>query len=156
MPSAGGTVPLGSLPIEQLEKLQTDLQREVDLLTGSLAQRNEALQRLAASKENARSVAQMTVGDQIMVPLTGSVYVPGNICDITKVLIDIGTGFFVEKTPEAAEKFFTRRAAVVKEETEKASSAHTLKRQQLEAVNAVLQRKVVEAQRKNLAAARAQ
>lgn len=123
------------------------------MLTASLAQRNEALQRLSASKENASVVAGMNNGDQVMVPLTGSIYVPGNISDVSKVLVDIGTGYYVEKTPAAAEKFFLRRATLLKDETEKASNAHTLKRQQLEAVNAVLQRKVVEAQRANSAGA---
>lgn len=109
---------------------------------------------MTASKEHARDVGTMSVGDPVMVPLTGSVYVPGAMADTSKVLVDIGTGFFVEKTPEAAEKFFARRAAVVKEESDKASSSHTVKRQQLEAVNAVLQKKVAEAQRMNAAAKR--
>jgi len=84
-----------------------------------------------------------------MVPLTSSIYVPGKLKDCKKVLIDIGTGFFVEKTPAAAETHFARRASLLKEETDKATQVHTQKRQQLEAVTAVLQRKVADAEKKN-------
>lgn len=33
---------------------------------------------------------------QILVPLTGSMYVPGTIKDADNVIIDIGTGYYVE------------------------------------------------------------
>lgn len=32
-----------------------------------------------------------------MVPLTGSIYVPGTITDTENVIIDIGTGYYAEK-----------------------------------------------------------
>ena len=35
--------------------------------------------------------------DQILVPLTSSLYVKGKLEDREKVLVDVGTGFFVEK-----------------------------------------------------------
>ena len=31
-----------------------------------------------------------------MVPLTTSLYVPGVVGDISKVLVDVGTGYFIE------------------------------------------------------------
>lgn len=141
---AGGTVALGSLPPEQLERLQSDLQREVEMISTSLSQLSNAVARLASSKENAVQIGGMTEGRAVMVPLTSSIYVPGHIADTSKVLIDIGTGFFVEKSPEAAEKHFAKRATLLKEEAEKATQVHTQKRQQLEAVSAVLQRKTTE------------
>lgn len=33
----------------------------------------------------------------MLVPLTTSLYVPGTIADTDKVIVDVGTGFFVEK-----------------------------------------------------------
>lgn len=143
---------LGSLPPEQLERLQGDLQREVEMITSSLSQLSNAVARLTASKENAAQVAGMVDGREVMVPLTSSIYVPGRIADTKKVLIDIGTGFFVEKSPAAAEKHFARRATLLKEEADKATQVHTQKRQQLEAVSAVLQRKTAELAMQNRAA----
>lgn len=114
------------------------------MISASLAQLSNAVQRLTASKENAAQVGKMVSGKDIMVPLTGSIYVPGKLGSTEKVLIDIGTGFFIEKTPAAAEKHFSKRASLLKEEQDKATQAHTQKRQQLEAVSAVLQRKTAE------------
>lgn len=124
--------------------MQSDLQREVELISASLAQLSNAVQRLTASKDNASQIGRMTKGKQIMVPLTSAIYVPGTLTDVSKVLIDIGTGFYVEKTPNEAERYFARRATLLKEEQDKATQVHTQKRQQLEAVSAVLQRKTAE------------
>ena len=33
----------------------------------------------------------------ILVPLTSSLYVPGTLADVKKVVVDIGTGYYVEK-----------------------------------------------------------
>lgn len=140
----GGTIPLGNLQPKQLERLQADLQREVEVISASLAQLSNAVQRLTASKENASQLGKLNNGKEILVPLTSAIYVPGNLSDVTKVLIDIGTGFYVEKTPAEAERYFSKRATLLKEEQDKTTQLHTQKRQQLEAVSAVLQRKTAE------------
>lgn len=36
-------------------------------------------------------------GAHILVPLTTSLYVPGTLADKEKVIVDVGTGFYVEK-----------------------------------------------------------
>jgi prefoldin alpha subunit len=36
-------------------------------------------------------------GDEILVPLTSSLYVKGKLADREKVIVDVGTGFYVEK-----------------------------------------------------------
>lgn len=33
----------------------------------------------------------------MLIPLTSSVYVPGKMADIGKVMVDVGTGYFMEK-----------------------------------------------------------
>lgn len=37
------------------------------------------------------------VGKPILVPLTTSLYVPGKLADTENVIVDVGTGFYVEK-----------------------------------------------------------
>ena len=37
------------------------------------------------------------VDTDMLVPLTASLYVPGKLADIQKVVVDIGTGYFAEK-----------------------------------------------------------
>lgn len=33
----------------------------------------------------------------ILVPLTNSLYVPGKLCDLENVIVDVGTGYYVKK-----------------------------------------------------------
>lgn len=35
-------------------------------------------------------------GKKMLVPLTASLYVPGTLDDANKVLVDVGTGYFIE------------------------------------------------------------
>lgn len=37
----------------------------------------------------------------ILVPLTSSLYVPGTLADSENVIVDVGTGFYVEKVRRA-------------------------------------------------------
>ena len=39
----------------------------------------------------------MLLGKPILVPLTTSLYVPGKLADTENVIVDVGTGFYVEK-----------------------------------------------------------
>ncbi|KAL9600132.1 MAG: hypothetical protein Q9219_003388 [cf. Caloplaca sp. 3 TL-2023] len=48
-------------------------------------------------------------GTPILVPLTPSLYVPGKLASTETVLVDVGTGFYVEKTPPAARTFYTSK-----------------------------------------------
>jgi prefoldin alpha subunit len=42
----------------------------------------------------------------LLVPLTSSLYVPGKLASTSHVLVDVGTGFYVEKTTDDALTFY--------------------------------------------------
>jgi prefoldin alpha subunit len=42
------------------------------------------------------------LGKPILVPLTTSLYVPGTLADPDNVIVDVGTGFYVEKVGRAS------------------------------------------------------
>ena len=52
-------------------------------------------------------------------PLTGSMYVPGLLTQPEKVVVDIGTGYYVEKDSTAAQEYFTRKVKFVTENMER-------------------------------------
>lgn len=62
---------------------------------------------------------KFSLGKEILVPLTGSMYVPGKLVDTEKVLIDIGTGYFAEVNVQQAKEYFKRRVVYVTEQMEK-------------------------------------
>ena len=43
------------------------------------------------------SLIVVVLDKPILVPLTTSLYVPGTLADTSNVIVDVGTGFYVEK-----------------------------------------------------------
>ena len=63
-------------------------------------------------QESGESMARMSPeaeGKDILVPLTGSMYVPGTLVEPEKVIVDVGTGYYVEKDISAAKDYFQRK-----------------------------------------------
>lgn len=48
-------------------------------------------------------------GKKLLVPLSGSLYVPGTIKDSNKFMVDVGTGYYVDKTAEDAIEFYQKK-----------------------------------------------
>jgi prefoldin alpha subunit len=51
-----------------------------------------------------------------LIPLTSSMYCPGRVKDIDSFIVDIGTGYYVEKDRESAKDYFKRRVDFVGEQ----------------------------------------
>ena len=49
---------------------------------------------------------QCSLDKPILVPLTSSLYVPGTLADTEHVIVDVGTGFYVEKSTKDADVFY--------------------------------------------------
>lgn len=45
----------------------------------------------------------------LQVPLTQSLYVPGNVVEADKMLVDVGTGYYVEKDQKKTAEFLERK-----------------------------------------------
>ncbi|KAJ5587633.1 uncharacterized protein N7459_003398 [Penicillium hispanicum] len=107
-----GTVNLATLSVPQLRALQTRLTSELEHLTSSHAKLRAAQ---AKFRDCVRSINDGVTGseqkgtngrEEILVPLTSSLYVKGRLTDREKVLVDVGTGFYVEKTAAKAIAFY--------------------------------------------------
>ncbi|KAK1714721.1 prefoldin, partial [Colletotrichum lupini] len=100
-------VNLETLDTQQLSQVKKQLEEELEHLTNSFAQLHSAQSRF---KECLRCVkARPGAGDgdkSVLVPLTNSLYVRGELSDPKHVIVDVGTGFYVEKDTESAERFY--------------------------------------------------
>ncbi|KHJ33095.1 putative prefoldin subunit domain containing protein [Erysiphe necator] len=104
------SIELENLSLQQLSQVKKQLDDELDHLTNSFSQLRGAqtkFQECARSIENGVSPAIME--KPILVALTSSLYVPGVLADPSHVIVDIGTGFYVEKTTDDAKKFYEAR-----------------------------------------------
>ncbi|KAJ5691172.1 Prefoldin [Penicillium malachiteum] len=144
-----GTVNLASLSLPQLRSLQTRLTSELEHLTTSHAKLRAAQ---AKFRECVRSIndgvtgseAQGTTGrDEILVPLTSSLYVKGRLTDREKVLVDVGTGFYVEKTSEKAIAFYNDKVKGLDENLVELEKIVQGKSSQLRVVEEMLRQKML-------------
>ncbi|KAL4766208.1 prefoldin subunit 5 [Aspergillus foveolatus] len=110
-----GAVNISSLSTPQLRALQTRLSTELEHLTSSHAKLRAAQSRF---RDCVRSINEGVIGstkkgtegkDEILVPLTSSLYVKGRLTDREKVLVDVGTGYYVEKTAAKAIEFYEQK-----------------------------------------------
>merc|ERR1711924_159287 len=85
-------------------------------------------------------------GKQVLVPLTQSLYVSGSITDTSKVMVDIGTGYYVEKTVAKAKDFMDRQVRMLEQNTNSLSDLIQGKQKNLQAVMQVMQMRMKQAE----------
>uniref|UniRef100_A0A1B6FY93 Prefoldin subunit 5 n=1 Tax=Cuerna arida TaxID=1464854 RepID=A0A1B6FY93_9HEMI len=112
-------VDLTKLNMQQLAQLKHQVDSELGILQDSLHSLKIAQSKFQDSKENLDKISTASKGKDILVPLTASMYVPGRIADVDKVMLDIGTGYYVEKDLDGARDYFKRKIAFVTEQMEK-------------------------------------
>ncbi|KAL8672907.1 MAG: hypothetical protein Q9168_002661 [Polycauliona sp. 1 TL-2023] len=107
---------LSTLPIPQLTSIKNQLTQELQHLTNSFTQLRAAqakfrdcIKSIKDGIEKKGAKTTEAAAKQILVPLTPSLYVPGTLASTETLLVDIGTGFYVEKTPPAARQFYTAK-----------------------------------------------
>ena len=81
-----------------------------------------------------------------MIPLTESLYAPGKIVDPNKILVELGAGFFVEKSAKDAVKVLERKGKVVDANSENIMMAAEATSRNVEAVRQAMQGKMLEIQ----------
>lgn len=79
-------------------------------------------------------------------PLTSSLYVPGKLTDHEHVLVDVGTGFFVEKDIPGAKDFYERKVKDLQDSLKDLEGVVNSKAQNVRVVEEVIRLKVMNAQ----------
>ncbi|KIV86786.1 prefoldin, alpha subunit [Exophiala sideris] len=111
-------VDLSTLSVQQLSALQARLSQELEHLSTSYQRLRAAQSRF---RDCIRSIQDGVNGKSgetpLLIPLTTSLYVPAKLASPSSsdssssssgstVLVDVGTGFYVEKSPEDGIKFY--------------------------------------------------
>lgn len=73
------------------------LTQELSVFQESVQTLKMAKQKFAGSKEALEQISSSWKDKEILVPLTGSMYVPGVVKEFDSFIIDIGTGYYAEK-----------------------------------------------------------
>ncbi|ODM21955.1 putative prefoldin subunit 5 [Aspergillus cristatus] len=144
-----GAINVSSLSVPQLRALQSRLTTELEHLTTSHTKLRAAQTKF---QDCVRSINDGVKGsqqkgtdgkDEILVPLTSSLYVKGKLADREKVLVDVGTGFYVEKTTAKATEFYNTKIKGLENNLKDLAKVVQGKDVQLRAVEDVLRQKVL-------------
>ncbi|XP_037107970.1 prefoldin subunit 5 [Syngnathus acus] len=134
---------LADLSLPQLEGLKSQLDQEVEFLTSSISQLKVVQAKYVDAKDNLNSLNKKNQGKELLVPLTSSMYVPGTLNDVEHVLVDVGTGYYVEKNVADSKAFFKRKLDFLTKQIEKIQPAlqekHAMKQAVIEVMNVKIQ-----------------
>jgi len=112
-------IDLTTLALPQLAQLKQQLEQDLNLYQESLQTLKVAQTKFQESAECSEKLEGAREGDVVLVPLTGSMYVPGKIIRPECPLVDVGTGYYAEKNVEQAKSYFKRKVKFVTEQMEK-------------------------------------
>ncbi|KAF2088757.1 Prefoldin alpha subunit [Saccharata proteae CBS 121410] len=149
MAQAGGgqTVDLTQLSTPQLSQLKKQLDSELEHLTSSFQSLRSAQAKFRdCLKSISVGLTSKSADKPILVPLTSSLYVPGTIADVEKVIVDVGTGFYVEKTAADAQDFYSRKIKDLEANLKDLETIVTGKSNNLRVIEDVLRQKVLASQ----------
>ncbi|XP_004068553.1 prefoldin subunit 5 isoform X1 [Oryzias latipes] len=136
-------VNLTDLSLPQLEGLKGQLDQEVEFLTSSIGQFKVVQTKYVEAKDSLNVLTENNKGKELLVPLTSSMYVPGTLNDVEHVLVDVGTGYYVEKNVKDSKEFFKRKIDFLTKQIEKIQPTlqekHGMKQAVIEVMNMKLQ-----------------
>jgi len=118
--------------------------QEMQGLQGALQQLQVSRNKLTTSKASLERLHSTEEGTPMLVPMTSSLYVPGETTTLETVLVDVGTGYFIEKSVDEARAFLDRKMALIESQAQNVQSAAQYKRNNLQQTVEVMNRKVME------------
>lgn len=112
-------IELSSLNLPQLMQLKQQLDQEIHMFLDTSRTLRMAQTKFQDSSDCLEKITSDSEGKTIMVPLTGSMYVPGRIANGKSVILDIGTGYYIQKDIEGAKDYFKRKVNFIEEQIDK-------------------------------------
>lgn len=131
---------LETLSPQQLSIVKEQLEEEIEGLTNSFTNLRHAVTKYKAS----RNALENIDAREILVPLTASLYVPGRIANADNYMVEIGTGYYLEKNKQQSVEFCERKMRMLMENMEKISKFINQKRRYLDLVAEIMHKKMQE------------
>ncbi|CAG9939418.1 unnamed protein product [Clonostachys rosea f. rosea IK726] len=141
------TINLDTLAPEQLAQVKKQLDEELEHLTTSFAQLHGAQNKFKDCLRCVESRSAAPAGPTpVLVPLTNSLYVSGELAKSDSVLVDVGTGFLVEKKLSSAKKFYDGKVTELQTNLKDLEIIIQRKQQNARTIEEVLRQKIMAAQ----------
>jgi prefoldin alpha subunit len=137
----GATLQLHALSIEQLRSMKDGMDNDINALGRAYDSIRAARNRFGDSKTYLETFKAYKKDQEMLVPLSSSLYVPGQLTDASKVLVDVGTGYYVQQSVPRAQDFFNKRMGQMKETMDNISEAIQHKQRQQNTIIDVIRQK---------------
>lgn len=144
-------IDLNQLGPQQLLEVRKQINEEVNHFTSSLQALQAAQTKLRDCVDSVDKMSKLS-SDDILVPMTTLLYLPGKIKNKNEFLVDIGTGYFVEKNALDAKKVYEKKVEKLNQDSQKLKDILVQKNEMLNSVNLVLRAKMVEYEKQQAAA----
>lgn len=120
---------VSTLPNEALEAIYKQVVVELDTLSKALPLIQGAINERMAAIEAIKKFTEVKPDDEVLVPLSPSSYVKGNVPDTSTVLVALGGGYIAEMSTADAIEFETTRLQGRRTELNKIKNAMTIHNQ---------------------------
>eukprot|EP00007_Cunea_sp_BSH-02190019_P006321 CAMPEP_0174233944 /NCGR_PEP_ID=MMETSP0417-20130205/3848_1 /TAXON_ID=242541 /ORGANISM="Mayorella sp, Strain BSH-02190019" /LENGTH=186 /DNA_ID=CAMNT_0015312241 /DNA_START=1571 /DNA_END=2131 /DNA_ORIENTATION=+ len=140
--TSGKPVSIESLDLPTLNGVKEQLQQRRQYLVESFQVLRGSLERYHRSKQSLAALSPATQGKDILLPLTTSLYVPAKLGNVKSVMVNIGTGYYVEQSVPAAGNYLNRRAKLVEDKLTQLQQQIQSLENQLKQVIMVMQQKI--------------
>ncbi|KAJ1339956.1 prefoldin, alpha subunit [Batrachochytrium salamandrivorans] len=108
-------IKLEDLPVQQLQAVRQQLEEEIQMLTQSFTQLKQAQAKFSQCVESLKPLAEpKNEAKAILIGASPLVRLLRVLSDIHKVIVDVGTGYLVEKSVEDATDFYKRKVEFLK------------------------------------------
>lgn len=96
---------------EQLAAVKQQLDQELQHFSQSLQALNMAKSKFLECVEDVKRVSGIdsNMPQKILIPGSSSLYIPGTVVDNQRFMVDIGTGYYVEKGTDDALAFYQKK-----------------------------------------------
>ncbi|KAI9503238.1 subunit of tubulin prefoldin [Coemansia sp. RSA 1358] len=140
------TINLEDMPLQQLQKIKAQLESEINGLTTAFTQIKQAQAAFRECKECISSLTPESQDKTVLIPLSNSLYVPGKLSNIKSVVVDVGTGYYVEKSTDDASAYYESKIDYVQENSKKIQETAEQKQASYRGLLEIMQYKLTQQQ----------
>ncbi|CAO3612137.1 unnamed protein product [Mucor fragilis] len=133
-------VNIADLDLSSLQQVKTQLEEELSHLTQSYSKLKSVQGRFTDCADSVDSL-KVEKAD------VSYLYVPGKLSNVSKVIVDVGTGYYIEKSVSDASKFYNDKVGYVKKNLGTLEKTITDKQSTLRAIVNVMQDKIQQDQK---------
>ncbi|KAI3428698.1 hypothetical protein D9Q98_007522 [Chlorella vulgaris] len=139
-------VALSALSPQELAEVRQSLQQELQTMSQNAVTLQSTAAKFGVAGQAVEYLQDQKQGQPVLLPLTESLYVSGALESVESVLLEVGTGYYVERDVAGGVDYCRRKVLLVKEKMEQLSQLARERQAMLGQVEAALDQKLGEQQ----------